>query len=206
MRNNVIGGFVLAVVAALIVGLGQVLGMDLQHVALIGAALGGVLGMVPDRSPGERIGGFLVGFVVAWAGFAVRAAVLPDSASGRAVAAFLVVAVCLVVAVAMGATPVRLPLWSMLVGVAAIVGAYEETYTSAPSQFLSESPTAATTVLLAVSLGYLATSVLGPQVQASRNRPDPAAHRGAADDPTDDTSDDRGNGVDSLLTDKASQA
>lgn len=206
MRNNVIGGIVLAVVAALIVALGQVLGMDLQHVALIGAALGGVLGLVPDRSPGERIAGFLVGFVVAWAGFAVRAAVLPDSASGRAVAAFLVVAVCLVVAVAMGATPVRLPLWSMLIGVAAIVGAYEETYTSAPSQFLSESPTAATTVLLAVSLGYLATSVLGPQVQASRNRPDPAAHRGAADDPTDDTSDDRGNGVDSLLTDKASQA
>jgi hypothetical protein len=206
MRNNVIGGFVLAVVAALIVGLGQVLGMDLQHVALIGAALGGVLGLVPDRSPGERIGGFLVGFVVAWAGFAVRAAVLPDSASGRAVAAFLVIAACLVIAAAMGATPVRLPLWSMLVGVAAIVGAYEETYTNAPSQFLSESPTAATTVLLAVSLGYLATSVLGPQVQASRHRPDPAAHRGAPGDPATDPSDDRSNGVDSLLVDEGSQA
>jgi hypothetical protein len=206
MRNNVIGGILLAVVAALIVGLGQVLGMDLQHVALIGAALGGVLGLVPDRSPGERIGGFLFGFVAAWAGFAVRAAVLPDSASGRAVAAFLVIAACLVIAAALGATPVRLPLWSMLVGVAAIVGAYEETYTNAPSQFLSESPTAATTVLLAVSLGYLATSVLGPQVQASRHRPDPAAHRGAPGDPATDPSDDRSNGVDSLLVDEGSQA
>ncbi|HET8615261.1 MAG TPA: hypothetical protein VFL94_07025 [Actinomycetales bacterium] len=199
MRNNVIGGAVLAVVAALVVGLGQLLGMDLQHVALLGAALGGVLGLVPDRSPGERIGGFLVGFVAAWAGFAIRAAVLPDTASGRAVAAFVVVVVCMLVAAAMSLTPARLPLWSMLVGVAAIVGAYEETYTNAPSQFLSESPTAATTVLLAVSLGYLATAVLGPQVQASRTRPDPAAHRD-----TPDQNDDENVGVDSLLTDKAS--
>jgi hypothetical protein len=197
MRNNIVGGVVLAVVAALVVGLGQVLGLDLQHVALIGAALGGVLGLVPDRTPAERIGGFLVGFVVAWAGFAIRAAVLPDTASGRAVAAFLVVAMCMIVAAGMTVTPARLPLWSMLVGVAAIVGAYEETYTNAPSQFLSESPTAATTVLLAVSLGYLATAVLGPHVQASRTRPDPT-HRGALDDHDDSV------GVDSLLTDKAS--
>lgn len=199
MKSNVIGGIVLAVSAALVVGLGQLLGMDLQHVALVGAALGGVLGLVPDRSPAERIVGFLVGFVAAWAGFALRAAVLPDSASGRAVAAFLVVVICMVVAAGAGATPWRLPLWSMLVGVAAIVAAYEETYTNAPSQFLSESPTAATTVLLAVSLGYLATAVLGPQVQASRDRPDPASHRDAPDD-----SGNEAGGVGSLLTDKAS--
>ena len=104
MRNNIVGGVALAVVAALVVGLGQVLGLDLQHVALIGAALGGVLGLVPDRTPAERIGGFLVGFVVAWAGFAIRAAVLPDTASGRAVAAFLVVAICMIVAAGMTAT------------------------------------------------------------------------------------------------------
>jgi hypothetical protein len=199
MRNNVIGGVVLAVVAALIVGLGQLLGMDLQHVALLGAALGGVLGLVPDRSPAERVGGFLVGFAAAWIGFAIRAAVLPDTAGGRAVAAFLVVLLCLLVALGATATPVRLPLWSMLVGVAAIVGAYEETYTDAPSQFLSESPTAATTVLLAVSLGYLATSVLGPQIQASRTRPDPSDRRGRASTTGDGAVD-----VDSLLTDKAS--
>lgn len=199
MKSNVIGGAVLAVAAALVVGLGQLLGMDLQHVALVGAALGGVIGLVPDRSPGERIGGFLVGFVAAWAGFALRAAVLPDTAGGRAVAAFIVVVICMVIAAGMGATPVRLPLWSMLVGIAAIVAAYEETYTNAPSQFLRESPTAATTILLAVSLGYLATALLGPQVQASRTRPDPASHRGA-----NQHSDDDAGGVDSLLTDKAS--
>lgn len=165
MTKNVVGGLVLAVMAALVVGLGEFLGLDLQHVALLGAALGGVIGLVPDRAPWERLVGFGVGFVFAWIGFAVRAAVLPDSSGGRAVAAFLVLAACMVVS---AATLTRLPLWSMLVGAAAIVGAYEETYTNAPSQFVHESPTAATTVLLAAALGYLATAFLGPQIAVSR--------------------------------------
>ena len=110
--------------------------------------------------------GFLAGFLLAWLGFALRAAVLPDSSAGRAVAAFVVVAL---VAVVTAASRGRLPLWSALVGAASIVGAYESVYTNAPSQFLSESPAAATTVLLAVGLGYLATNLLAPQA-------DPSAH------------------------------
>lgn len=180
MTKNVIGGLILAVMAALVVGLGEFLGLDLQHVALLGAALGGVIGLVPDRAPWERIVGFAVGFVLAWIGFAVRAAVLPDSAGGRAVAAFLVLAACMAVA---AASMSRLPLWSMLVGAAAIVGAYEETYTSAPSQFVRESPTAATTVLLAAALGYLATAFLGPQIAVNREH-DAAEARGPHHDET----------------------
>ena len=61
----------------------------------------------------------------------------------------------------------RLPLWAGLLGAAAIVGAYEETYTNAPSQFLAEAPTAATTVLFAVALGYLATSLVAEGLHAS---------------------------------------
>ncbi len=172
MAKNVVGGLVLAVVAALIVGLGAFLGLDLAPVALLGATLGGVIGLVPDRAPWQRVVGFLAGFLLAWIGFALRAAVLPDSSSGRAVAAFLVVAACMGVA---AASRSRLPLWSFLVGAAAIVGSYEETYMNAPSQFLRESPTAATTVLLAVALGYLATAFLGPQIQISRQ--EAASHR-----------------------------
>ena len=82
---------------------------------------------------------------------------LPDSSNGRAVAAFLVVALC---ALACAFSQGRLPLWSALLGTAAIVGAYEEIYTNAPSQFISESPEAGTTVLLATAFGYLATSVV----------------------------------------------
>jgi hypothetical protein len=165
MRNNVIAGTLLAVGAALVVGLGSWWGLDLEHVALLGAALGGVIGLVPDRPAWARLTAFGVGFAAAWLGFALRAALLPDAASGRAVAAFVVVLVCLAVS---AASLTRLPLWAMLVGAAAIVGAYEQSYTSSPSQFLTESPTAATTVLLAAAIGYLATAFLGPQVAAHR--------------------------------------
>jgi hypothetical protein len=184
MTKNVIGGLVLAVMAAVVVGLGEFLGLDLQHVALLGAALGGVIGLVPDRAPWERIVGFAVGFVFAWIGFAVRAAVLPDSAGGRAVAAFLVLAACMVVA---AASMTRLPLWSMLVGAAAIVGAYEETYTNAPSQFIHESPTAATTVLLAAALGYVATAFLGPQIAVNREHDAAEASRPRHDETVSET-------------------
>lgn len=157
MRRSLIAGLVLAVFAALIIGLGNLFGFDLDHVALLGAAIGGALGLVPHRFSWGRIAGFLLGFVAAWIGFALRAAVLPDSSWGRAAAAFLVVALCTVVC---SLSSGRLPLWSALLGAAAIVGAYEEIYTNAPSQFLSQSPEPATTVLLAVALGYLATSVV----------------------------------------------
>ncbi len=157
MRRSLMVGLLLAVFAALIVALGEGLGLDLQHVALLGAALGGVLGLVPHPSTWGRVAGFLAGFVVAWLGFALRAAVLPDSATGRAVAAFLVVAVVVVI---VGLSKGVLPLWAGLLGTASIVGAYEEIFTNAPSQFLKESPVAATTMLLAVALGYLAVSLL----------------------------------------------
>jgi hypothetical protein len=163
MRRSLVAGLVLAIFAALIIGLGQLLGLDLEHVALMGAALGGVLGLVPHSLPLGKLGGFVVGFVLAWIGFALRAAVFPDSASGRAAAAFLVVAA---IGAACAVSAGRLPLWSGLLGAAAIVGAYEETYTNAPSQFLKESPTAGTTVLFAVALGFLATSLLGEGLRA----------------------------------------
>lgn len=165
MVRNLVTGLCLAVFAAVIIGMSNLLGLDLEHVALLGSALGGVLGLVPHRHAWGKVTGFLVGFLLAWLGFALRAAVLPDSSAGRAVAAFVVVA--LVTAVA-AASRSRLPLWSGLVGAASIVGAYESVYTNAPSQFLTESPAAATTVLLAVSLGYLATNLLAPQSIPSR--------------------------------------
>jgi hypothetical protein len=180
MRRALVSGFLLAVAAALIVLLGGFLGDDLEHFALLGAALGGVIGLVPHRSAGGKLAGFGVGFALAWIGFALRAAVLPDAPSGRAVAAFLVIVLCVAVcSVSSG----RVPLWSALVGAAAIVGAYEATYTNSPTQFLSDSPTAATTVLVAAGLGYLATNLVaeslsGSQVvrPAQHDAPDPDDH------------------------------
>jgi hypothetical protein len=157
MRRALLSGCFIAVAAALTVLLGAVLGEDLEHFALLGAALGGVIGLVPHTPAWGKLAGFGVGFVLAWIGFALRAAVLPDAPSGRAVAAFLVIILCVAVC---GLSAGRIPLWSTLVGAAAIVGAYEATYTNSPVQFLSDSPTAATTVLIAAGLGYLATTLV----------------------------------------------
>jgi hypothetical protein len=132
-------------------------GSDLEHVALLGAALGGVVGLVPNDPPLGKLGGFALGFVVAWLAFAVRALLLPDTSAGRAVAAFLVVMLCGAVA---ALTAGKVPLWSALLGAAAMVGAYEASYTLSPPQFLTTSPQAATAVLLAAGFGFIGITVV----------------------------------------------
>jgi len=165
MRRYILAGLVLAVLATLLVVLSDALGLDTEGVALLGGALGGALGLVPDRSPAQRAGAFLVGFVVAWIGYALRAAVLPDATAGRAVAVLAVLLVCLAVG---AATRGRLPLWATLLGAAAMAGAYETTYAADPTAFLSSSATTATSILVAAGAGFVATALLGPQVEHER--------------------------------------
>ncbi|WP_081844441.1 hypothetical protein [Cellulomonas sp. URHE0023] len=162
MKRYILAGLVLAVVTTLVV---VVASPELQAVALLGAAIGGTLGLVPDRSPAQRVGGFAAGFAAAWFGYALRAAVLPDATSGRAVAVLLVLLICLAVA---AGTRGRLPLWSTLLGAAAMSGAYEATYSSDPTAFVGSSATTATSILLAAGAGFLATALLGPQIVQER--------------------------------------
>lgn len=200
MVRSLVTGLCLAVFAAVIIGLSNLLGLDLEHVALLGAALGGVLGLVPHRPVWGKPAGFVAGFLLAWLGFAMRAAWLPDTSSGRAVAAFLVVALVAVVSAASGG---RLPLWAGLVGAASIVGSYEAVYTNAPSQFLSDSPAAATTVLLAVGLGYLATNLVAPQGDPMSSTP-PGRRSADADRTSTASTDPSTTTLDDLVTGAAS--
>ena len=165
MNRHVLAGIFLAVLAALIVLLSGFLGPDVQGVVLLGAALGGALGLVPDRSPAQRVGAFAVGFVAAWIGYLLRAATLPDAPSGRAVAVLVVLLVCLAVA---AASRGRLPLWAALVGAGAMAGSYEAAYAADPTAFLASSPASATAVLLTAGAGFVATSLLGPSVADDR--------------------------------------
>lgn len=168
IRTCAVGG-ALAASAGLLAAKGSVLGADLPHQALLGAALGAVLGLVPTRSVLSRVLAFLVGFGAAWLGYALRAGVLPDSGSGRAVA---VITVVLVVTAATVATAGRLPLWAGLLGVGTLLGAYETTFAANPGDFLSDSVTAITTVLVAAALGLLvATSVEEALVPEDVERP-----------------------------------
>jgi hypothetical protein len=157
MRRTLITGGLLAVFAALLAQFGGALGLDEVRSALLGAALGAVLGLVPGvDSPLSRAVGFVVGFVLAWIGYALRAGVLPDTGAGRAVAAFLVLVVLTGIC---AATLGWLTLWSGLLGVGALAGAYEFAFGIDPTAFTSESVTAATTVLLAASVGFLVGGV-----------------------------------------------
>ena len=170
MLRRLLSGCALALCAAVVLVMGG--GSELEHVALLGAALGAVIGLVPDGPPLGRLGGFALGLAAAWIAFGIRALLLPDSTSGRAVAAFLVILVCsAVTAVSAG----KAPLWSTLVGAAAMVGAYETSYTGSPSQLLTASPQAATTVLLAAGFGFIGATLITTflQAPAAASTPDP---------------------------------
>src|SRR3954463_8496791 len=156
--RTLVAGSALAVTAFLLADQGAIFGADLPQVALLGAAAGAVLGLVPDRLPTARLGGFLSGFAAAWIGYALRAGVLPDIPMGRAIAAVVVVVVITAVAVA---SANRLPMWAGFVGVATLLGSYETTFAATPTSFVSDSMTAVTPSLLAASFGFLVTVLLG---------------------------------------------
>lgn len=162
LRTLAAGG-ALALGAWLLVAQGSVLGPDLQHVALLGAALGAVLGLVHDGSIAGRTGSFVVGFLAAWVGYALRAGVFPDTTGGVALAALIVLALVTAVSVASGG---RFPLWASLVGAGAMLGAYENTFVQTPTAFIADSTSAATTVLVASAFGLLISSVVTDLVDA----------------------------------------
>lgn len=170
MRRNFLAGLTLAIAAVLVVVVSATFDLELESVALLGAALGAVLALVPDRSPGARLAGFALGFVIAWGGYIIRAQFMPDTSSGRAVAVGLVVVLCTLVA-ALSAD--RLALWSVLLGTGAFAGAYEFTYNAAPPELLDTSLSTATTLLLTVGIGFLAASLVAPEGDLVRTRPAP---------------------------------
>jgi hypothetical protein len=113
MRRTLVAGLVLALAAVLVVLVSSGLDLELESVALLGGALGAVVALVPDRTPLVRLSGFAGGFVAAWVGYVVRAALLPDTAGGRAVAVGLVVLLCVGIT---AASMDRFPLWTTLLG------------------------------------------------------------------------------------------
>lgn len=168
MRKEMFAGVTLAASAFLLVLVGGWLDLEITSAVLLGAAAGAVVGLVPDRSAAARIGGFAAGMVISWVGYFIRAGVLPDTETGRAVTFGLVLLVATGVALAsMG----RLPLWSLLLGVGAFAGAYEAAYEVAPALVLESSLSTATSLLLTVAIGFMAVSWFGPERVESRDLP-----------------------------------
>jgi len=160
MRKELLIGGGLALAAALLILASDWLDLELETVAVLGAGAGAVVALVPSGSAATRLLGFLAGFVIAWLGFLLRAAMLPDTSAGRAVAAAVIVLLCTGVTLA---TARRLRLWAVLLGMAAFTGAYEYTYNAAPPEILSTSVSTATSLLLSAGVGWLAVSWLAPE-------------------------------------------
>jgi hypothetical protein len=160
MRKELFVGLALAASTFLLVLIGGWLDLDVAAIALLGVTAGAVVGLVPDRSAAARIGGFAVGFVICWIGYFVRAALMPDTETGRAVTFGLVLLL------ALGATLVavgRLPFWSVLLGVGTFAGAYETVYEVAPPLVLDTSISTASALLLTVAVGFLSVAWFGPE-------------------------------------------
>jgi len=167
MRRTLLVGLGLIVVGVLAIFLDSWFGLDLEPVALFGIAVGAVLALVPDRTPFMRLAGFAGGVVVTWVAYFLRAGVLPDTPGGRAVALGLVIALAAgIAAVSFG----RIPLWSTLLGAAALAGAYEFTFDDAPPEVATTSVIAATSLLFTAALGFLVAAVFAP---AGEEPPEP---------------------------------
>ena len=149
--SSLVTGASLAVAVVVVIGVSSAMNLQIEPYALPGVLAGGVVALIPERSAFARLAAFAIGFVAAWVGFVLRAAVLPDTDGGRAVAALITLVICLV-AVAIGRT--RLPLVAMLVGVALLAAAYEAAFVAAEAEVIDTSLNAATTLVVAVAVGF----------------------------------------------------
>lgn len=160
MGRTVIHGAVVAVLVAILAWVGSAIGITTIWPVLLGVAVG--LAVWP-LSLG-RVGAYVLGAVIGWVAMAAYAGFLPQVGFSRALTVLLGVGLLAVVA-ALSADLV--PFWAGLIGYAAFAGLYEPMYAESPTLFLSESPAALLTVLLAGAVGLaiagLATLVTGAQ-------------------------------------------
>ena len=167
----------LAVFAAGLVALiiNRVLNLELGSIAL-GLAIGAALGLVTSHGVLGRIGGFLLGVVVAVVMYGVRTLFLNTSFEGQ-VAGLTITLVLIVLICAV--TGGRLPLWSALLGSALVVGAYETPYLSNPSNLTSELVQYTTMALLPAALAFLGAVL----VSNYRSGDDPGAESPPGSEP-----------------------
>jgi hypothetical protein len=202
MRTSLLAGLSLALTTALAVLVSSWFDLQIESVALLGAAAGAVLALVPDTTPLARLGGALLGMVASLVGFVLRATVLPDSAGGRAVAVAIVVLLCTAVAVL---TFQRIALWAPLLGAAVFAGAYERVYAAAPPELPETSVSTLTAVLVSMAVGFLATIWAAPrgtrtEVDGRTDDPDHDGFGLRSDEQADQSSD-----LDTLLDDSSSR-
>lgn len=166
MKRVLVSGVALAVLAAIAVLIGASLNIALGS-TLFAGAIGAVLGLVPDRSPLARIGGFLIGFVIAWVMYGIQAQFLPQINVSNAIMTLVTIIIVTIIA---ALAHNKIPFWSFLLGAAAISGAYGVQFGSSPELFLTQSVAAAGGVLFVAALGMVA-AMLAEMIQSESSEP-----------------------------------
>ena len=156
MKRTLFGGLALALVAALAVYLGDALNLGLPN-PLLGVALGGVLALAPGGHKLGRLAGFLVGVLLALVGYGINAQFMPIGSSGVAITAALTLGLATAAAaLSFG----RMPLWSVLLGVAGFAGAYDYIFNENVPEFLTTSVETLGRFLVVFGIGYLTAAVI----------------------------------------------
>jgi len=152
MARTAISGAVVVVLAAGLVVSGSAIGITTIWPVLLAIAVG----LAARPLTIGRVVAYVAGAIISWVMLAVRAGYLPDVVASEAVV--LVVGVVLLTILAV-LTADRVPLWAGLAGYAAFAGLYEPMFAEVPTAFLTESPAALVTVLLAAGAGILIAEV-----------------------------------------------
>lgn len=126
---------------------------------IVGIAAGAAVALVPAETGLRKIAGLLTGILVGAAGYALRAGILPDSAAGTLIG---VTAVLLVLTLISLVSRGRVPLWTSLIGLAAIAGSYETLHILDFAGLFANLPVAAAATLLATAVGFTAAALFTP--------------------------------------------
>ena len=156
MRKVFVSGILLAIGAVLLVFINGSLGLGMKSI-LLATAIGGAVGLMKNGGPIARVGSFLVGFVIGFASYFLRAGLLPDSMIGAAIAVAIVI---LLITLICGLTKDRLPFWSALLGAALFIGGYDFLFASAPYNVITESVATAPALLLPFAVAFLLASLV----------------------------------------------
>lgn len=167
MGKTFVQGLVLLVAGIVALALNQVLNLGLGSITF-GLAIGGVLGLISfaDGGPVGRMGGFIIGLIVALVMYIVRVLVLNDSFSGQVATLVISLALLTVICALTGG---RIPLWSTLLGAALVVGAYEPAFIAAPQNVQTELIQYTTMALVPAALGFLAAIFVAPKVTETQS-------------------------------------
>ena len=153
MGRILFSGLALFGASAVAILLDSLLGLGLGF-ALLGIAIGGVLGLVQDGPVLGRLIGYLIGVVVVLAAYLGRVLVGNSSDLGLLAGAAVIIGLLTLMATA---TKNWLPLWAGLLGAVTVIGAYEAAFEEAPQNILSELLPEVSTALVPVALAFLAT-------------------------------------------------